>query len=95
MGKYVNTIKGFINLLYRKPKVTRGNGHHLPEQQGGYLDKKRHVARKINYYLVLQCPSGRGGKSVTVSIHFPGRGDKQSLTLKATKESSNCLNPPK
>lgn len=58
MGKDVNTIKVFINLVYRKPRVTRGDSHHLPERQGGYLDKKGDIARKVNYYLDLSIQQG-------------------------------------
>ena len=34
VGEDVNTITVFINLVYRKPKVTRGDSHPLPEQWG-------------------------------------------------------------
>ena len=95
MRKDVNTITVFINLVYRKPKVTQGDGHHLPEQQGGYLDKKGGYCQESELLLVPQYSAGRSGKSVTVSVHFPRTENKQSLTLKATRELSNGLKPPK
>jgi len=58
MGKVVSTIKVFINLVHRKPKVTGGDSHHLPEQRGGNLDKKGDIARKVNYYLCLSIQQG-------------------------------------
>lgn len=54
----MNTIKVFINLVYRRPKVTWGDSHHLPEQQGGYLDKKGDIARKVNYSLYVSIQQG-------------------------------------
>lgn len=86
VGKDVNTIKDFINLVYRKPKVTQGDSQHLPEQEEASLTKRGYCWGS-ELLPMPQCSAGRGGMSVVVN--------KQALAVKATWESSIWLNTPK
>lgn len=74
MGKDVNTIKVFINLVYRKPKVTWGDSHRFFQQRGGYLDKKGGYCQESELLLVPQYSAGRSGKSVM--FLYISRGQK-------------------
>ena len=57
------------------------------------MTKKGGFFQESELLLVPQYSVGRGRKSITVSTHFPGTENKQSLTVKATRELSNWINP--